>query len=229
MRELTVGYHRDIMILRRVSLEAARGRITAVLGANGAGKSTLLRTIYGYLRPSSGTIELDGEDIVGRAPHEMIRLGLAYISQRASVFSHMTVEENLRIGAWTFRKDRRRIARKLEENLERFPILREKRREQAWTLSGGEQRMVEIACVLMTDPRVILVDEPTAGLAKTVAASVYRMLARLRDEGITILLVDQEIRQALRIADHVYVLDVGRNRSDGPARDFFDIEKAFWV
>jgi branched-chain amino acid transport system ATP-binding protein len=200
-----------------------------VLGANGVGKSTLLRTIYGYLRPSSGSIELDGTGLLDRAPHDMIELGLAYISQQASVFSHMTVEENLRIGAWTFKKDSARISRKLEENFERFPVLREKRRDKAWMLSGGEQRMVEIGCVLMTDPKVILVDEPTAGLAKMVAAQVYEMLARLREEGMTIVLVDQEIRQALKIADYVYVLDVGRNRFDGPAAEFSDLEKAFWV
>ena len=122
------------------------------------------------------------------------------------------------------------MERKIEENYERFPVLREKQHEQAGNLSGGQQRMVEIGRTLMTDPEVILVDEPTAGLAKLLSEEVYRMLVDLRDrEGLTILLVDQEIREALKIADYVYVLELGRNKFEGPASDFDDLEKAFWA
>jgi len=139
----------------------------------------------------------------------------------------MSVEDNLRLGAWTFRRDKARIQRKLEENYERFPLLSERRNDNAGLLSGGMQRMVEVGRTLMTDPKLILVDEPTAGLAKML--SVYRMLANLRDqEGLTMILVDQEIRQALKIADYVYVLELGRNRVDGPTQEFTDLKKALW-
>ncbi len=140
------------------------------------------------------------------------------------------MEENLELGAWTFRADKARIRRKIEENFERFPVLKERRKSRAGSLSGGQQRMVELGRTLMTEPKVILVDEPTAGLAKMLTDEVYRMLAALRDnEGITIILVDQEIRQALKIADYVYVLELGRNKFEGPAEEFTDLEKAFWV
>ena len=142
----------------------------------------------------------------------------------------MSVRENLMLGAWTFQKDKKRIESKIEDNFHRFPILREKQHDHAGSLSGGQQRMVEIGRTLMTDPEVILVDEPTAGLAKMLSEEVYEMLVNLRDEeGLTILLVDQEIREALKIADYVYVLELGRNKFEGPPSDFTDLEKAFWA
>ena len=227
--DLSVGYYRDLLVLRDVSVQAERG-ITAILGANGVGKSTLLKAIYGFLRPATGSVVLDGEDITATPSHHMVELGVSYIPQHPGIFSYMTVEENLRLGAWTFRKDRKRIADKLGENYERFPILAEKRRQKAGELSGGQQRMVELGRSLMTDPTVMLVDEPTAGLAKLLTGEVYDMLVSLKEhEGITIVLVDQEIREALKIADYVYVLELGRNRFEGPAADFADLEKAFWV
>lgn len=229
IQELHVGYHKDLNILQGVSLTAETGKITTVLGANGVGKSTLLKAIYGFLKPRAGKILLEGQEISGVASHEMIDLGVSYIPQHSSVFPHMSVEDNLKLGAWTFRKDKARIERKLEENYERFPDLRRRRRDNAGVLSGGMQRMVEVGRTLMTEPKVILVDEPTAGLAKLLSADVYRMLAGLRDqERLTIILVDQEIRQALKIADYVYVLELGRNRVDGPAKEFTDLKKALW-
>lgn len=226
---LHVGYHRDLNILQGVSLTAETGKITTVLGANGVGKSTLLKAIYGFLKPRAGKILLGGQEISGVASYKLIELGLSYIPQHSSVFPHMSVEDNLKLGAWTFRKDKARIERGLEENYERFPDLRRRRRDNAGVLSGGMQRMVEVGRTLMTRPKVILVDEPTAGLAKLLSADVYRMLAGLRDqEGLTIILVDQEIRQALKIADYVYVLELGRNRVDGPAKEFTDLKKALW-
>ncbi|MCB0130193.1 MAG: ATP-binding cassette domain-containing protein, partial [Caldilineaceae bacterium] len=131
---------------------------------------------------------------------------------------------------WTFRNDKARLKQKLEENYARFPLLRDKRKQMTGQLSGGQQRMVEIGRTLMTDPKVILVDEPTAGLAKLLSEEVYQMLVDLRDkEGLTILLVDQEIREALKIADYVYVLELGRNKFEGPASDFTNLEQAFWI
>ncbi|MCB0045022.1 MAG: ABC transporter ATP-binding protein [Caldilineaceae bacterium] len=228
--DLYVGYYRDLNILQGVNLTAGEGKITTILGANGVGKSTLLKAIYGFLKPNSGNILLDGQSVIGVPTHERIGRGLAYIPQQPGVFRHMSVEENLLVGAWTFRNDKARIREKLEENYARFPILREKRKQMTGELSGGQQRMIEIGRTLMTDPKVILVDEPTAGLAKLLSEEVYQMLTDLRDrDDLTILLVDQEIREALKIADYVYVLELGRNKFEGPASEFVDLEKAFWV
>jgi branched-chain amino acid transport system ATP-binding protein len=228
--DLHVGYYRDLNILQGVNLVAGERKITTVLGANGVGKSTLLKSIYGFLKPNQGEIWVDGQSIIGVPVHERIDMGIAYIPQQPGVFRHMSVEENLELGAWTFRKDKARIRRKMEENYERFPVLKQRRKSNTGELSGGMQRMVEIGRTLMTDPKVILVDEPTAGLSKLLSEEVYRMLADLRDkEGLTILLVDQEIRAALKIADYVYVLELGRNKFEGPAAEFSDLEKAFWV
>ena len=230
IKDLYVGYYEDLHILRGLSLAAETGKITTILGANGVGKSTLLKAIYGFLNPHSGQILLNGTDVTGTATHQLISLGISYIPQQPGVFKHMSVRENLMMGAWTFQNDKKRMESKIEENYERFPILREKQHDQAGSLSGGQQRMVEIGRTLMTDPEVILVDEPTAGLAKLLSEEVYRMLIDLRDiEGLTILLVDQEIREALKIADYVYVLELGRNKFEGPASDFDDLEKAFWA
>ena len=230
IKDLYVGYYEDLHILRGLNLTAANGKLTAILGANGVGKSTLLKAVYGFLKPHSGQVLLDDRDVTGTPTHRLIDLGISYIPQQPGVFKHMSVRENLMMGAWTFRNDKARMEDKIEENYHRFPILREKQHEHAGNLSGGQQRMVEIGRTLMTDPQVILVDEPTAGLAKLLSEEVYRMLVDLRDnEGLTILLVDQEIREALKIADYVYVLELGRNKFEGPAEEFDDLEKAFWA
>ncbi len=230
IHDLYVGYYEDLHILRGLSLTAQTGKLTAILGANGVGKSTLLKAVYGFLKPHSGNVLLNGADVTGTATHELINLGISYIPQQPGVFKHMTVRENLMMGAWTFQKDKKRIESKIEENYQRFPILQEKQNDLAGSLSGGQQRMVEIGRTLMTDPEVILVDEPTAGLAKLLSEEVYEMLVDLRDqEGLTIMLVDQEIREALKIADYVYVLELGRNKFEGPPSEFTDLEKAFWA
>ena len=230
LKDLYVGYYRDLNIIRGVNLTARSGQITTILGANGVGKSTTLKAVYGFLKPNGGDIQVDGQSILGYPTHERINLGLAYIPQQPGVFRWMSVEENLAVGAWTFRNDKARLKQKLEENYARFPLLRDKRKQMTGQLSGGQQRMVEIGRTLMTDPKVILVDEPTAGLAKLLSEEVYQMLVDLRDkEGLTILLVDQEIREALKIADYVYVLELGRNKFEGPASDFTNLEQAFWI
>jgi branched-chain amino acid transport system ATP-binding protein len=230
VRNLYVGYYRDLNILQDLNLKIAPGHITTILGANGVGKSTVLKAIYGFLRPNRGDVLLEGESILEVPPHQRISKGLAYIPQQPGIFRDMSVEENLALGAWTYRSDRQRVRRKIEENYTRFPILRDKRRQTTGELSGGQQRMVEIGRTLMAEPKVLLVDEPTAGLSKMLAEEVYQMLVDLRDrDAKTILLVDQEIRHALAIADYVYVLELGRNKFEGPAGDFTDLEKAFWV
>jgi branched-chain amino acid transport system ATP-binding protein len=230
VKDLYVGYYKDLNILQGVSITAQEARITTVLGANGVGKSTLLKAIYGFLKPNSGQVLLEDQSLTGIPTHQRIGMGISYIPQQPGIFRWMTVEENLELGAWTFKRDKARIRRKLEENYERFPMLKDRRKSKAGELSGGMQRMVEVGRTLMTEPKVVLVDEPTAGLAKLLSAEVYEMLIQLRDEeGMTIVLVDQEIRQALKIADYVYVLELGRNRFEGPVEEFTDLKKAFWV
>lgn len=230
MRDLYVGYYKDLNILQGLDIHVQRNQITAVLGANGVGKSTALRAAFGFLRPNSGDILLHGESILNVPTYERILKGLAYIPQQPGVFKDMSVEENLELGGWTFRRDKKQVREKIEANYERFPVLKEKRKQITGELSGGQQRMVEIGRTLMADPKVLLVDEPTAGLSKMLSEEVYGMLTALTDqEDITILLVDQEIRHALKIADYVYVLELGRNKYEGQASEFEDLEKAFWV
>jgi branched-chain amino acid transport system ATP-binding protein len=230
LRDLSVGYYRDLNILSDLNLVARAGQITTILGANGVGKSTALKAAFGFLPPSQGDVLMDGRTILDIPTHEKIGVGLAYIPQQPGVFKDMSVEQNLELGGWTFRRDRAQVRRKIEANYERFPALRDKRRQVTGELSGGQQRMVELGRVLMAEPRMLLVDEPTAGLSKMLAEEVYAMLRGLaREDGLSILLVDQEIRHALRIADYVYVLELGRNKFDGPAAEFTDLEKAFWV
>lgn len=229
VEDLYVGYYKDLNILQGVNVKARQGQITVVLGANGVGKSTLLKAIYGFIHPQSGTIEVDGQDIVHLASHQLVNHGISYIPQRQSIFPYMTVDENMQLGAWSFRSDKERVQQKLEDNYQRFPILRERRKSPAGELSGGMQRMVELGRVLMTEPKLILVDEPTAGLAIKLARDIYDLLVGLKNEGITILLVDQNIRQAIRIADYVYVLELGRNRHEGARNEFDDLKKALWL
>ena len=230
IKDLYVGYYKDLNILQGVSITAQKAKITTVLGANGVGKSTLLKAIYGFLKPNSGEVIIDGQNLIGIPTHKRIDMGISYIPQQPGIFRWMTVEENLELGAWTFKNDKARIRRKIEENYERFPMLKDRRKSKAGELSGGMQRMVEVGRTLMTAPKVILVDEPTAGLAKLLSEEVYQMLIQLRDEeGMTIVLVDQNIRQALKIADYVYVLELGRNRFEGPVEEFTDLKKAFWA
>ena len=230
MKNLSVGYYRDLNILSDLDIKARQGQITTILGANGVGKSTALKAAFGFLAPNQGEILLGGESILGIPPHEKILKGLAYIPQHPGVFKDMSVEENLELGAWTFRRDRKQVRQKVEANYERFPALRDKRKQVTGELSGGQQRMVEIGRTLMSEPKMLLVDEPTAGLSKMLAEEVYEMLTDLsKVDKLTILLVDQEIRHALKIADYVYVLELGRNKFEGPASEFDDLEKAFWI
>ncbi len=230
VRDLYVGYYKDLNILQNLELVARKSKISTILGANGVGKSTLLKAVFGFLKPNAGEILLNGESILETPTYKRIQKGLAYIPQQPGIFRDMSVEENLELGAWTFRRDKKRVRKKIEENYVRFPILGERSKQMTGELSGGQQRMVEIGRTLMSDPQMLLVDEPTAGLSKLLSEEVYRMLTDLRDrEGLTILLVDQEIRKALKVSDYVYVLELGRNKYEGPASEFTDLKKAFWV
>jgi len=227
---LDVGYYKDLNIIQGLNIKARENQITAILGANGVGKSTALKAVFGFLRPNAGEILLEGESILEVPTYERILKGLAYIPQQPGVFKDMSVEENLQLGGWTFRRNKKLVREKMEANYERFPVLRDKRKQITGELSGGQQRMVEIGRTLMANPKMLLIDEPTAGLSKMLAEEVYEMLTVLTSrDNLTILIVDQEIRQALKIADYVYVLELGRNKFEGPPSDFDDLEKAFWV
>lgn len=215
-----VGYFKDINILQGVSMKAKGAQITSIIGPNGVGKSTLLKAIYGFLKPHKGSILFDGGNITGMDPYRASEKGLAYIPQRRNVFPYLSVEENMEMGGWTFKRDKARIRLKLKESYDRFPNLAEKRRRKADFLSGGEQRMVELGRALMADPRLLLVDEPTAGLAPKFAKDIREKLVELKEEGKAIILVEQNIREAIEIADYVYVLDLGRNKVEGSKSEF---------
>jgi branched-chain amino acid transport system ATP-binding protein len=217
---LVAGYLPGINILRGVSVGAARGRIACVLGPNGTGKSTLLKVLFGFLPASEGDITLDGRSIRGVMPYQMGDRGIAYLPQRPSVFPHLTVEWNLRLGAWRHKRERARVAELIERAIGQFPILAEKRRQPAGTLSGGQQRQLEIARSLMYDPSVFLIDEPTAGIEPRVAAQIYALIKNLAGQSKAVLLVDQNIKRALEIADYVYVMRTGTVLSEGSRESF---------
>ena len=219
-RGLVAGYLPGIDILRAVSVEALRGQVRCVLGPNGTGKSTLLKVLFGFLPPREGEVRLDGRPLRAVRPHEMGRHRVVYLPQRPSIFPHLTVEVNLRLGAWPYRHERGRMEALAAGACERFPFLRERRGQLAGTLSGGQQRQLEIARSLMHDPALLLIDEPTAGVEPRVAALIYELIRGLAGEGKAVLLVDQNIRRALEIADHVYVMRTGTVLSEGSREEF---------
>jgi ABC-type branched-subunit amino acid transport system ATPase component len=216
------GYVEGIDILNGVQLRVEPGTITGVIGPNGAGKSTLLRTIFGFLHPHRGRIVFDGREIHALPPYECKRRGLAYVPQGTNVFPQLTVQENLELGAWVFRRDRGRVAELIERAWTAFPALRNKRRLRATGLSGGEAKMLSVAKELVTAPRLLLVDEPSAGLAPRIATQLYARLQEARAAGVTILLVDQNIASCVEVSDYLYLLEMGRVRHEGPRAVFAD-------
>ena len=218
---IVAGYVDEIDILQDVSIDAEKDQITSVIGPNGSGKSTLVRVICGFLHPKQGTVTWDGTDLTGRSSHDMAGLGICYLPQERTVFPYLTVEQNIRLGAWTFRDDKARIGRELERVYGLFPLMRERRKSKAGDLSGGMQKILEIARGMMIRPEILICDEPTVGLAPIIAKEVYDTIERLKaDIGLTILLVDQNVREAIRVGDHVYVLEVGQNKVSGTKSEF---------
>jgi branched-chain amino acid transport system ATP-binding protein len=207
-----------IEALRGVDLEVRAGELVCLLGANGAGKSSTLRVISGLVRPTSGRVVLDGRAITGLEPSAILESGIAHCPEGRRVFPYLTVEENLAMGAYV-RRDRAAIADDLERVCTHFPILAERRRQAAGTLSGGEQQMLAIARALMARPRLILFDEPSLGLAPTVVETTFEIIADIRRQGTTVLMVEQNAYLALRMADRGYVMESGRIVLRGPARD----------
>lgn len=213
--DVIAGYVPEHPVLRDVTMTAEPGRITVVLGPNGAGKSTLLRVVAGFLSPAAGSVRLDDTDIGFLPPHRHLEHGIGLLPQGRSTFPELTVAENIELGGWTIRSDRRRLREAVESMFVRYPNLRELRNRTAGSLSGGQQRAVEIARLLVSNPSVLLIDEPSVGLSPLIATQVYKELTALRAEGRTILLVDQDVRAAIKIADYVYVLSSGKNDIEG--------------
>jgi branched-chain amino acid transport system ATP-binding protein len=220
LREVDVAYHGDIRILQGLSMAVRPGCITGVIGPNGAGKSTALRALYGLLKPVAGEVLIDGEIVTGMKPWRFIERGIALVPQGRSLFNELTVEDNLRLACWSFRKDKARVEDALARAYEQFPMLKERRNHAAGAMSGGQQRFLELGRALALQPRAVLLDEPTAMIAPKLAAEIYEFIHGLPARGITVLLVDQNVRQCVRISDHVYVLELGRNKVDGSAGDF---------
>lgn len=212
---LVAGYG-NITVLKGIDIEVKPGETVALIGANGAGKSTTLRTLSGLVRPRAGRVIFDGQDITELPPHKRSRAGLVHVPEGRAILGQMTVQENLEVGALG-RRDRE-IATDLAQIFERFPRLAERRHQLAGTLSGGEQQMLAIGRALMAKPKLLLLDEPSMGLAPIVVAQVFDLIQDIRESGIPLLLVEQNARQALRIADRAYVLETGRIVVAGPAQ-----------
>jgi ABC-type branched-subunit amino acid transport system ATPase component len=214
------GYGK-LEILHDVSLEVRPGEIVSIIGPNGAGKSTAFKSIVGLLRPRAGTVRFKGQNITGLRPDVVLRRGLAYVPQGRIVFPQMTVLENLEMGAY-IERDGARVAAALERVYALFPVLAERRKQKAGTMSGGEQQMVAIARALMTTPSLILLDEPSLGLAPRFVALIFDKLGEMRGAGYTLMLVEQNATRALAIADRGYVLELGRNRFHGRGRELLE-------
>jgi len=218
---LHAGYVSDIDILRGLTVEARSHQLTTVVGANGVGKSTLLKCIVGQIRPHSGSITYEGRDITGIASNHLVRLDIAYIAQRRNIFPHLTVRENLEMGAWIFRRDRPRVTDAIESAFEAAPFLREFQARRAGDLSGGQQRLLEIQRALITNPKLLLIDEPTVGLDPKITSAIYERLRKLcTEENRTILMVDQNVMAGTAVADYIYVLELGANKIEGTKADF---------
>ncbi len=207
-----------IQALKGISLTVEAGEIVTLLGANGAGKTSTLRAISGLVRPSAGRILLDGTDITHRRPHEIVELGVGHVPEGRRIFPRLSVEENLRLGAFTVR-DRAEIARRRDYVFSLFPRLAERRHQAGGTLSGGEQQMLAIGRALMMQPRILLLDEPSMGLAPVLVESIFEVIQRLNRDGTTILLVEQNARMALEVAHRGYVLETGSIVLSGSAHD----------
>lgn len=220
VENLVSGYTEEVDIVRGVNLKVRRSKIATVLGPNGAGKSTLLKTIYGLVKPRGGKVLFNNIDITGRETWEIRKMGISYVPQEQTYFPYMTVEENLMICATVLKEAGVDVDEDLEDVLSLFENLKKKRREKTSSLSGGELKMLDIACGLIVKPKLMLVDEPSAGLAPLIAESIYELIKRLTDNGITILLVDQNVLRALEIADYAYLMEEGKIVLEGPAEEF---------
>ncbi len=217
LKSVQAGYGR-LPVLKGISFHVRPGEVVTLIGGNGAGKTTTLKAISGLLPPRQGTIQFAGQDLARIAPERIVALGLALVPEGRRVFRTLSVTANLELGAY-HRREKAEVRRDLEEIRERFPILRERAHQAAGTLSGGEQQILAIGRALMARPRLLMLDEPSMGLAPRMVTQVYEILAELKSAGTTLLLVEQNARAALKVADRGYVLETGRIILDGPAAD----------
>lgn len=221
LENVVAGYIPGVDILCGVSLNVAQGEMVCLVGPNGAGKSTVMRAISGLLKVSSGSIVFQGESIVGRRPEQILAHGIAHVPQGHSVFPRMTVHENLLMGGYSLR-DRKLLAERLEEVYVLFPLLKQRWREKAGNLSGGQQKILEMGRALMLKPPLMMLDEPSLGLAPKTMASLFDTIRELNATGLTILMVEQNARQGLAASHRGYVLELGRDRFEGTAKELLD-------
>jgi branched-chain amino acid transport system ATP-binding protein len=222
-------FYGSIQALRGISLRVEVGEIVTLIGGNGAGKSTTLRTISGLLSPKRGSVQFNGREIQGWPPHRIVQSGLVQVPEGREIFANLTVEENLQIASYT-RKDRAAIRRDRDRALDLFPRVRERLRQLAGTLSGGEQQMLAIARALVAQPKLLMLDEPSLGLAPQIVRSIFQVIREINREGTTILLVEQNANMALHVANRAYVIEVGEIRMEGPAAELAasdEVRKAY--
>jgi branched-chain amino acid transport system ATP-binding protein len=222
-------YYGDVQVLWGVSFEIEQGSITALVGSNGAGKSTTLKTVAGLLRPRRGAITFLGESITGLQPHEIVGRGVSLIPEGRMLFSKLTVLDNLRLGAY-LTKDKKTREESLDWVFKLFPVLSERKEQIAGTLSGGEQQMLAIARGLMSKPKILMLDEPSLGLAPKLVSDIFDLIRKIGDEGVSILLVEQNVRKTLELADKAYVIENGRIALHGEGRDLLEdsrVKKAY--
>ena len=228
LRHVTAGYG-AFTALWDVSLDVAAGEAVAVVGPNGAGKTTLLRVISGMIAPREGELSFEGARLTGRPAYEVVARGIAHVPEGRRIFPTLTVADNLKMGAY-LKPARRGYAESLERVFTLFPVLSERRRQRAGSLSGGEQQMLAVGRALMSRPKLVLLDEPSMGLAPVMVLRLFDLIRRVREEGYTILIVEQNVRQVLKIADRAYLLEVGRIKASGPSQELLasdEIRKAY--
>lgn len=221
-------YYGNIKALKGVDLEVRAGTIVSILGVNGAGKTTLLKTIAGLLKPRTGTIRFLEEDITSLKAHQVVRKGIALVPEGRAILAKMTVQENLEMGAYHRRDDR--VKEDLEKEFNRFPWLKDRKHQAGGSLSGGEQQMLAISRALLSGPQLLLLDEPSLGLAPLVVADIFRTIKRINKAGTTVLLVEQNVKQAMKVSHFAYVLETGRIVLKGPSKELMEepkIKEAF--
>lgn len=212
-------FYGSIEALKGISLDVREGEIVALLGSNGAGKTTTLRTLTGLERARSGSVQFVGREIAKLPAHQIVSLGFGHVPEGRRIFSNLSIEENLILGGYLLRREPAKVRQRVNEVYETFPRLQERRGQLAGTLSGGEQQQLAIGRALMTDPRLLALDEPSMGLAPILVRTIFGIIRRIRERGTSILLVEQNAREALRIADRAYVLETGQVALEGPAAE----------
>jgi branched-chain amino acid transport system ATP-binding protein len=223
VKNLQVNYG-SVQALKDISIEVKQGEIVTLIGSNGAGKSTLLKTISGLIRPKQGSITFEGKDLTSIPPEKIVSIGISHVPEGRKIFSGMTVMENLRIGAYQ-RKDKKGIEKDLEEVFSLFPILKDRKNQDAGTLSGGEQQMLAISRALLAKPKLIILDEPSLGLAPVIIDKVFEFIEKIRDTGITILLVEQNANLALEVSERAYVHETGEIKLTGKSSELMKDEQ----